>query len=111
MRVLYAVSNAVKKGAFTGDADADDDGDFCGRILYPQCRSSVYTPSNWDPALIERSCSIPDAQLKLDFVYGYAGKAASVGGGNPPVCVLGLSLFQILFDSPMDLHLVMGIST
>ena len=33
----------------------------------------MYTPSDWDPALAERSAELPNARLILDFVYGYQG--------------------------------------
>jgi hypothetical protein len=60
----------VRKGAFVAGQNAQ----FHGKILYKPCRKPVYTPSDWDPALAERSADLPGARLVLDFVYGYQGK-------------------------------------
>jgi len=59
----------VKKGAFnlTGPFTHN------GKIIYPQCRKGVYPPSNWTKQLGARSAELPDASLRLEFVYGYAG--------------------------------------
>jgi microtubule-associated protein-like 6 len=60
----------VKKGAFQAGADAS----FHGKILYRYCRKPVYTPSDWDPSLAERSACLPPSRLVLQFVYGYQGE-------------------------------------
>jgi len=60
----------IHQGAFHDANDAD----FDGKVLYAPCRGPVYTPSDWDPSLAERSEQLPDASLELEFVYGYAGK-------------------------------------
>ncbi|KAJ9506292.1 hypothetical protein QJQ45_013870, partial [Haematococcus lacustris] len=60
----------TRKGAFTAGSSAQ----FNGKILYRHCRKPVYTPSDWDPGLAERSSDLPSARLVLDFVYGYQGK-------------------------------------
>jgi microtubule-associated protein-like 6 len=44
-----------------------------GEILYPQCRKGVFAPTTWDPKLAERSATLPDVELSLEFVYGYNG--------------------------------------
>ena len=59
----------VRKGTFV----IGERSNFHGKVLYPQCRKPVYTPSDWDPALVERSGQLPDAELNLEFVYGYGG--------------------------------------
>ena len=60
----------VRKGAFiAGQATS-----FTGKIIYPECRKPVFTPSGWDPALVERSSELPNARLVLEHVYGYAGE-------------------------------------
>ena len=33
----------------------------------------VFAPDDWDSKLAERSGTLPNAQLQLEFVYGYAG--------------------------------------
>mmetsp|Transcript_34365 Transcript_34365/g.76299 ORF Transcript_34365/g.76299 Transcript_34365/m.76299 type:complete len:1172 (-) Transcript_34365:306-3821(-) len=59
-----------RKGAFQAGANAN----FSGKILYKQCRKPVYTPTDWDPRLADRSAELPLARLVLEFVYGYEGK-------------------------------------
>jgi hypothetical protein len=44
-----------------------------GKILYPECKKGVWPPSDWQPALAERSARLPSARLHLEFVYGYDG--------------------------------------
>mmetsp|Transcript_673 Transcript_673/g.2236 ORF Transcript_673/g.2236 Transcript_673/m.2236 type:complete len:519 (-) Transcript_673:85-1641(-) len=66
-----ATDAPVRKGAFVEGQRAD----FFGKIIYPQCRKGVYPPSDWDPALAVRSAAVPDASLRLAFVYGYGGLA------------------------------------
>ena len=70
------------RGAARADADDADvcrgwpvtDNDFVSKkIVYPRCRSFARAPSDLDPALIDRSMFKPDADLRLDFVYGYDG--------------------------------------
>ena len=61
----------TKKGAFQPGQSAH----FNGKILYKPCRKPVYTPSDWDPSLAERSSELPNARLVLDFIYGYQGKS------------------------------------
>ena len=80
------VSCAARARALRGAARADaDDADVCRgwpvtdddfvlkKIVYPRCRSFARAPSDLDPALIDRSMFKPDADLRLDFVYGYDG--------------------------------------
>lgn len=46
------------------------------KITYYPCKTPVFTPSRWPqvgPKAIERSTRVPDARLRLEFVYGYAG--------------------------------------
>mmetsp|Transcript_32689 Transcript_32689/g.92738 ORF Transcript_32689/g.92738 Transcript_32689/m.92738 type:complete len:986 (+) Transcript_32689:227-3184(+) len=52
---------------------AGEKADFMGEILYPQCRKGVFAPSDWDPRQAERSATLPDVDLSLEFVYGYSG--------------------------------------
>jgi microtubule-associated protein-like 6 len=59
----------VRKGAFMPGQSAN----FRGKIIYEECRKPVWTPSNWDPCLAERSAELPDVRLQLEFVYGYTG--------------------------------------
>lgn len=75
-------SHTVRKGAFKPGQSAR----FAGKILYEECRTPVYTPSAWDPALAVRSADLPDVRLTLEFAYGYAGEGlfggvAGAGGG------------------------------
>uniref|UniRef100_A0A383VWQ6 EML-like second beta-propeller domain-containing protein n=1 Tax=Tetradesmus obliquus TaxID=3088 RepID=A0A383VWQ6_TETOB len=69
-----AQESAVRKGAFMPGQSAN----FRGKIIYEECRKPVWTPSDWDPRLAERSAELPDARLQLEFVYGYTG-AQSTG--------------------------------
>eukprot|EP00798_Chlamydomonas_sp_ICE-L_P030392 gene30392-35400_t len=64
-RLCYSTS--MRKGAFQAGQSAN----FNGKVLYKPCRTGVYTPSDWDPSLAERSSELPDARLVLEFVYGY----------------------------------------
>lgn len=57
----------VRKGAFVAGQPAA----FQGKMLYAQCRTGVFPPSNWDPALAARSAQVPEARLTLEHVYGY----------------------------------------
>lgn len=59
----------VRKGAFQPGQSAN----FNGKIIYEECRKPVWTPSNWDPKLAERSAELPDVRLQLEFAYGHAG--------------------------------------
>lgn len=68
------VCHAVRKGAFQPGQSAN----FTGKIIYEECRKPVWTPSNWDPKLAERSAELPDARLGLEFAYGYAGMCTLV---------------------------------
>jgi microtubule-associated protein-like 6 len=60
----------VRKGPFQAGASAN----FNGKILYRHCRKPVYTPSDWDPAVADRSSDLPMARLVLEFIYGYQGQ-------------------------------------
>eukprot|EP00892_Ulva_mutabilis_P007281 jgi/Ulvmu1/4925/UM203_0004.1 len=46
------------------------------KLTYRPCKTPVFTPTRW-PAMaqeaVERSSRVPDARLRLEFVYGYAG--------------------------------------
>jgi hypothetical protein len=66
---LFALVPTVRKGAFMPGQSAN----FRGKIIYEECRKPVWTPSNWDPRLAERSAELPDVRLQLEFVYGYTG--------------------------------------
>ena len=77
-----AFARRALRGAARADADDADvcrgwpvtDNDFVSKkIVYPRCRSFARAPSDLDPALIDRSMFKPDADLRLDFVYGYDG--------------------------------------
>lgn len=46
------------------------------KITYWPCKTPVFTPSRWPQIgqqAIQRSARVPDARLRLEFVYGYAG--------------------------------------
>lgn len=64
---------AVRKGAFQPGQSAN----FHGKIIYEECRKPVWTPTDWDPHLADRSAELPDARLSLEFAYGYAGEERS----------------------------------
>jgi len=77
-----AFARRALRGAARADADDADvcrgwpvtDDDFVSKkIVYPRCRSFARAPTDLDPALIDRSMFKPDADLRLDFVYGYDG--------------------------------------
>lgn len=70
---------AVRKGAFIPGQSAN----FRGKIIYEECRKPVWTPSDWDPRLAERSAELPDARLQLEFVYGYTGALLGCIGAHP----------------------------
>ncbi len=71
---------AVRKGAFQAGGNAN----FHGKIKYAKCRKPVYTPSDWDPALADRSADLPMARLVLEFIYGYNGaRPRSLPGSQP----------------------------
>ena len=59
----------VQTKAFTAGVPAH----FNGKIVYPQCRTGVFTPTDWNPELARRSAQRPRASLQLEFVYGYGG--------------------------------------
>lgn len=64
---LVSMASDMQKGAFVAGKRAD----FQGKIIYPPCRKSVFTPSDWDGTPAKRSAQLPDAQLELTFVHGY----------------------------------------
>jgi microtubule-associated protein-like 6 len=77
-----AFARRALRGAARADADDADvcrgwpvtDDDFVRKkIVYPRCRSFTRAPSDLDASLIDRSMFKPDADLRLDFVYGYDG--------------------------------------
>ena len=68
-RLSFCLLPAVRKGAFQAGQSAH----FQGKILYEKCRKPVYTPTNWDPTLADRSAELPNARLVLEWVYGYQG--------------------------------------
>ena len=68
---LVGMSSEVRRGAFPLNRPAEEY-QFHGKILYPQCRKGVFTPSGWDGAAARRSCKPPDADMELTWVHGYA---------------------------------------
>lgn len=81
---------AVRKGAFAAGGNAS----FTGKILYRHCRKPVYTPSDWDPSLAERSAQLPLARLVLEFVYGYQGGARPLININSLVVCSRIHVFM-----------------
>ena len=65
---LVGMASDMRKGAFVAGKSAD----FQGKIIYPPCRKGVFTPSGWDGTPAKRSAQLPDAELELTFVHGYA---------------------------------------
>ncbi|GMH44987.1 hypothetical protein BSKO_12944 [Bryopsis sp. KO-2023] len=65
---LAMMAEKITKGAPSGNRVSQH-----GKILYPQCKKGVFAPSNFDEAAMKRSSQFPDAELKLEFVYGYDG--------------------------------------
>ena len=43
------------------------------KIIYPECRKGVLTPSSFSVDEVALSSRVPEAQLELEHVYGYAG--------------------------------------
>lgn len=68
---LAAMSANVHRGALKGPAQALDAQD---KVIYPQCRTGVYPPTDFDPEAARRAARLPDARLELTFVYGYSGE-------------------------------------
>ena len=66
-------ANDIQKGAYKAGHPATH----MGKILYPECKSGVFPPSDWNPQLAKRSATKPDARLQLEFVYGFDGCATS----------------------------------
>lgn len=68
-RQIMLENDHVQQGAYKAGKPATH----VGKIKYPQCKKGVWPPSDWDPRLAARSAELPDARLKLEFVYGYDG--------------------------------------
>ena len=68
-RQIMLENDNVQKGAYK----AGKPGTHVGKIHYPQCKKGVWPPSDWDPRMALRSSKVPEARLKLEFVYGYDG--------------------------------------
>lgn len=66
------MSANVHHGALNGPSQALDAQD---KVIYPQCRTGVYPPTDFDPDSAKRAAKVPDARLELTFVYGYAGES------------------------------------
>ena len=43
------------------------------KIIYPECRKGVFTPSSFNVEHVQASSQVPRASLELEHVYGYAG--------------------------------------
>jgi len=67
----------AKRRPFTSGTDATGAAPaFACKLTYRPCKTPVFTPSRWPDVAheaIERSSRVPDARLRLNFVYGYAG--------------------------------------
>lgn len=50
------------------------DSSFEGKILYPHSRTGVFSPSDFNSELTERSSKPPSATLKLEYAHGYEGQ-------------------------------------
>lgn len=61
------LSAEVQKGPYKAGQPATH----TGKIKYPQCKSGVWPPSDWDPRLADRSSRLPEERLELEWVYGY----------------------------------------
>jgi WD40 repeat protein/Ca2+-binding EF-hand superfamily protein len=79
-----AFVESVSRGPARAQAEAPvckgypvTDDDFAKKIVYPRCRKGVLAPSDFTPALADRSTMEPDARLELNFVYGYDGVVAN----------------------------------
>ena len=59
----------VKRGPFK----VGDDYSFRGKITYRFCRKAVHTPTLLADADVARSARVPDVDLALEHVHGYAG--------------------------------------
>ena len=62
----------IKRGPFLDRVDAR----FLGKIIYPQCKRGVSTPSDWlsvADRVASRSAATPTAGLELDHVHGFPG--------------------------------------
>eukprot|EP00879_Flechtneria_rotunda_P030506 GHRR01033144.1.p1 GENE.GHRR01033144.1~~GHRR01033144.1.p1 ORF type:complete len:307 (+),score=82.64 GHRR01033144.1:162-1082(+) len=72
-RQIMLMESQVQHGAYSAGQPAKH----TGKIIYPECKSGVWPPSNWDPSLAARSSKLPEARLELDFVYGYDAHRAT----------------------------------
>ena len=62
----------IKRGPFLDRVDAR----FLGKVIYPQCKRGVSTPSDWlsvADGAAARSAAMPTAGLELDHVHGFPG--------------------------------------
>ena len=105
----------VLRGAARADADDADvcrgwpvtDEDFVSKkIVYPRCRSFVRAPGDLDASLIDRSMFPPDADLRLDHVYGYDGVACAAPNAfvtaDPNKVVYCAAAVAVVHDSARD---------
>lgn len=101
-----ADSAPVRRGAFVAGQSAA----FHGKIIYPPCRTGVFTPSDWDPALAGRSAELPETRLHLEFVYGYDGVAATSpnlfysASGDPIYSTAGVGVVYLRPRGPGQGH-------
>lgn len=66
-RQMMLMSSDVQKGPYKSGQPATH----LGKIIYPQCKTGVWPPSDWDPALADKSSRLPEERLELEWVYGY----------------------------------------
>lgn len=68
-RLMMLMQSDVQKGPYQAGKPATH----TGKIIYPQCKKGVWPPSDWNPAVAQRSAKLPEIKLELQFVHGYDG--------------------------------------
>jgi WD40 repeat protein len=83
MEVGHNTKEAIaKRGSEYTKEDRTYDKLSVERLDYPECKSTVFRPSNFDEVKRKGGydTSKPDSNLELDFIYGYAGFSPTVVG-------------------------------
>ena len=62
--------NGVVRGPYDPKALPSN---FEQKIIYAPCKTGVFAPSWFEPAMAQRSARRPDVDLELEFVHGYSG--------------------------------------
>lgn len=69
-------------------------------IRYPECRTTVSPPTDFDPALITRSGLAPSATLSLSHVFGFSGSLPSNLWGSSHGCLVFAAAAVVVVMDP-----------